>query len=215
MGNISLKRVVADTLATYISDNIPGLSGKVSAVAAGPETNAPCLAVKIIPSTMSYEAAEPQEVYYMDPDDGKVVVDVGQFTGMISINLYAASVPEREEYEQKILDLFLSSTWSQGTLYLNTPNLIINGYASLYPADFKVFLENEEWSEEFAFESRRYSFIDVSIDFPALTTYDAATLVSLQVALANMDDEIASIDDVELDDRVEVQEDGSTLKGTV
>lgn len=181
MGNISLKRVVADTIANYLSSNIAGLAGKVSAVAAGPETNEGCLQVKILPETISFEAAEAQEVWEAAVDDGKVVVDVGQFTGMVSIQLYTSSVAERELYEQQILDLFLSSTWSPGTLYINTPNLIVNGYTTLYAADFKVFLQSEEWSEEYAFESKRYSFIEVYIDYPALTTADAATIDSLQL----------------------------------
>lgn len=203
MGNISLKRVVADAIANYLSTNIPGLTGKVSAVAAGPETMAPCLAVKVIVDSTRFEPTEPNEVYWDEvTDDKTVVLDIGQFVGMVSLELYAVSPAEREEYEQKILDLFQATKWAPGTLFITTPNLLVNGYASLYSAEAKVRLESEEWNDEFAFEAKRYSFLDVSIDFPALTTdTDAPTIESLQIAL-----------DSDLIDVVEVQLDGSTVK---
>ena len=183
MGNISMKRVAADAIANYLASNITGLAGKVSAVASGPETMAPCLAVKILPEQFHFEPTQADEVYFTDPDDGKLIVDVGSFTGFFTIQLFAVGVAEREQYEQAILDLFLETPWASGTLFITTPNLIVNGYASLYAAELKVRLETEDWSEEFAFEAKRYSFLEIYIDFPALTTYDAPTMDSIQLWL--------------------------------
>lgn len=219
MGNVSIKRVCLDTIANYIAANVTGLAGKVSAVAAGPEVIAPCLAVKLISDSFTFEPNQEEEIYELDStgntSDGKVVVDVGSFTGIVTLQLYAANVPERELYEQRILDLFLKTVWAPGTIFATTPNLTINGYSSLYQAELKARIDGDEWSEEFSFESRRYSFIDLYVDFPALTTYDAANLTSLQLALAKTTDTIATIADVDPAYRVAVQADGSTIKGTV
>ncbi len=212
---VNIKRFAADVLGNYIASNITGLAGKVSAVAAGPETNAPCLAVKILPEMFSFEEFVPDEVYFEEIDDGKVVVDVGVFSGMFTIQLFTTTPAERELYEQKILDLFLAGEWSPGTLYLTMPNVTVNGYASLYTAEFKVFLQNDSWNDELAFESKRFSFLEVSVEFPALTAYNAATITSLQLALADMDHLILTVEDVAASDRVEIQEDGTTIPATV
>lgn len=203
MGTVSLKRVVADAIANFIAANVTGLTGKVSAVAAGPETMAPCLAVKVIANRMKFEPTDLNEVYWDEvTDDRTVVLDVGQFTGTVTLELFAVSAAERELYEQRILDLFLKTKWAPGTLFITTPTLTVNGYISLYSAEAKLRLESEEWNEEFSFEAKRYSFLDLFLDFPALTTdIDAPTIESLQVAL-----------DSELVDVVEVQLDGTTTK---
>jgi hypothetical protein len=215
VGNISLKRVVADTIANYLAANVTGLAGKVSAVPAGPETNAPCLAVKVLPDTLRFEPSQADERYEDDPDDGKLVLDVGSFTGIYTIQLFAASVVERELYEQRIMDLFLKDPWASGTIFVTTPNLTINGYASLYKAELKARLDSEEWNEEFAMESRRYSFLELFIDFPALTAINATNITSLQVCLADINSIVVSISDIDESDRVEVLADGSVEKGTV
>jgi PKD repeat protein len=202
MGNVSIKRVVADAIASYLSSNISGLTGKVSAVADGPQTNAGCLALKVLPDQMSFEPAQADEVYSANPDDGKVIVDVGSFTGLYTLQLFASSPSERELYEQQIMDLFLKTVWAPGTIYVTTPNLTINGYASLYSAEIKVRLDSEDWSEELAFEQKRSSFVEVYIDFPALTTFDAANLTSLQIALSDLDSTVVT-------DIAEIQDDGS------
>jgi len=215
MGNISMKRVAADAIANYISSRISGLAGKVSAVAAGPETPAPCLALKILPEQFIFEPSQHDEIYYKDPDDGKLVLDVGSFTGLFTFQLFTVNPAEREKFEQAIIDLFLADPWAPGTLFVTTPNLVINGYNSLYQAELKVRLDSEEWNEELTFEAKRMSFLEVYIDFPALTAIDAPNLVSLQICLSDVDANIVSISNIDPDYRVEVQEDGSTIKGTV
>lgn len=215
MGNISIQRVCGDTLVNYITAAIPALAGKAATGAAGPDTTAPCLSLRVMPQKFTFEAADPAEVYEAAVDDGKVIVDVGQFTGMFTIELRGTTKLEREEYEQRILDLFLSSAWAPGTLYLLTPTLIVNGYTSLYQADFKIFLQDSEWNEDYTFEAKRGSFIDVYVDFPALTTYNAVNLVSLQVCLAATGANIVTVADINVNDRVEVLLDGTTTKGTI
>jgi hypothetical protein len=214
MGNVNIKRVVADAFASYIVDKIPALTGKVSATVDGPEKTAPCLAVKILPDEFSFESAQQDEVYEADEDDGKLVLDVGSFNGLYTIQLFAVGQAERELYEQKLLDMFLETEWASGTIFLTTPTLIVNGYTSLYAAEVKLRLDSEDWKEEFAFEAKRYSFLDVYVELPALTARSVGNLTSLQLALADTDAEILSTGDLDLSYRVEAQEDGSTLPAT-
>jgi len=215
MGNISIQRVCMDTLVNFIVTNIPALAGKVSSVTAGPQEFANCLAVKILMDQLTFDPSSSDEVYEADPDDGKVVVDVGCFYGLITLQLFTNSPAEREEYEQKIIDLFLRTVWSPGTAFLATPNLIINGYNSLYSSELRARLDSTQWEDELAFENKRYSFIEITIDYPALTTYDAANLKSLQVCLSDTGKPVATLADIDSGNRVEVQEDGSTLPGTL
>lgn len=211
MATSNIKRIVGEAVAAYLGANITGLSGKVSAVQEGPEKVADFPSVCLLPSAFTFTPAEYNEVYYADDpdlaspgvDDGIVVLDVGEFEGLLELQLYAKSKPERELYEQRILDFFLSQEGSPGVLFITIPTLTINSYVSLYAPTVKVRLDDMEWMEEFAFDSKRYSFLDITIGFPALTTRAANTIETLQVAINHDLDS-----DVPLD-TVTVEEDGS------
>lgn len=184
MATTNLKRIVADTIAAYISSAITGLNGNVKATAAGPEENFVAPAVRLLPQSAMFEPSNADEVYAKDPDDGKLVYQVGDFTTEIQLELWCKTKPEREQFEQAILDLFLADPWAPGTLILQTPSLTINGYVSLYAAEIKVRLTANEWQEELAFEGHRYTFLSLDIDYPALTSIDAADLETLQLYLS-------------------------------
>jgi hypothetical protein len=185
MASTNIKRIAADLLANYIG-TIPGLTGKTNAAIAGPEVNLPCLAVRVIPDKFVFEPAYDLEVWENpDTDDGKVVIDVGQWTGTFTIELYTTSLAERELYEQAILDLFIQSNWCPGTLFIATPTLKIMDYVSLYSDEVRYALNDEDWIDELAFEAKRYCFITIQVDYPALITRDANTIDSLQIWLSN------------------------------
>lgn len=186
MASINIKRVTLDAIANYIAANVTGLAGKVSAVAAGSETVAPCLAVKLIAEPFTFEPMDYDEVYWNEvTDDKKLITNVGAFTGLVSLNLYAVSPAERELYEQRILDLFLRTPWAHGTIFVTTPTLTVDGYPSLYTTELKARLEKAEWSDEFSFDSKNYSFMDIYVEYPALALdADAPTIDSLQLWLS-------------------------------
>jgi hypothetical protein len=187
MATTNIKRVVANAIATYIGENVTGLSGKVSAVQEGPEKTSEFPSVALLPSVFAFTPSEPDEVYENeDEDDGKVLLDVGEFDGAMELQLYTKSKPERELYEQRILDLFLSQEGSPGTLFVETPELTVGGYVSLHTVEIKVRLDSEEWNEEFSFDAKRYSFLDLEVAFPALVARDAVTIEDLQIALQRM-----------------------------
>lgn len=199
MATINLKRVVSTAIANYLAANVTGLSGLVSDKKEGPDKQTAFPSAALETDSFRFVPEDPDEVYWdEDTDDGKLVLSVGEFEGSGEIRLYCKTVPERELYEQRILDLFLSQQGSPGTLYITTPQLTVNGYVALHTVEIKVRLESEEWQEEFAFENRRYSFMDISFAYPALTTRDAATIESIQLALAGLTgdaDETIAIDE--------------------
>lgn len=214
MATTNMKRIVADALANHLASNVTGLSGKVTAVAAGPETVLPCLAVKIIPDTFNFEPAQEDEVYEADPDDGKIITDVGSWVGQFTIELYASTPAEREQYEQAIIDLFMAETWAPGTLYVNLPALTVGGYASLYQAQIKFRVEQEQWLDELAFEGKRYTFLDIFVDYPALVTRTAHDLDVSILFSPDVEVEITAVDQIDGDYQVTVTEEGSTTKGS-
>lgn len=213
MATTNMKRIVANALANHLATNISGLAGKVTAVAAGPDEDLNCLAVKIIPDTFSFEPSNADDVYWdEDTDDGAVVQDVGSWIGNFTIELYTTTPAEREHYEQAIIDLFTSTEWAPGTLFVSTPALTVMGYASLHTAEIKFRLEEENWIDELAFESKRYTFLDIFVDYPALIKRTAATIEDLQLILSqDVDLIITDVDQVDDGDQVQVQEDGTTV----
>lgn len=215
MASTNIKRIVSDALASYISSNIPSLNGNVATAQSGPETNFATPAVRLMPLLTTFEPSNADEVYYADPDDGKVVYEVGQFTGMIQLELWCNTKPQRELFEQAILDLFTVDPWAPGTLILSTPTLTINGYVSLYSAELKVRLDQENWQEELAFEGHRYTFLELTIDYPAMTSANAVTMTELDIDLSSdFNAVITSSSQLDANDKIAVQDDGSTTQAS-
>lgn len=164
----NVKRLILDALSDSLA-TIDGLTDRVSPLQEGPERQAQFPSVMLLPSTFTLETWAATEVYYdEDVDDGRVLMDVGEFTGQVELRLYAKNVPEREDYEQRILNYFLADPDAPGSVRIVTPPMVIGDYATLYQASIVVRLTSELWREEFAFESRRYTFMDLEFAYPAL-----------------------------------------------
>lgn len=189
MATTNIKRIVGNAIASYLASNVTGLADRVSAVQEGPEKIAEFPSVALLPSTFVFNPSDYDEVYNNDDaGDLPLVIDVGEFEGLLELQLYAKSKPERELYEQRIMDLFLSQEGSPGTLFITLPTLTINGVVTLYEPEIKVRLDNEEWNEEMSFEAKRYSFLDLQVAFPALTSRDVPTIEDLQVVFEQIAD---------------------------
>lgn len=199
MPTVNIKRIVCKAVADYFATNVAGLAGKVSSVMPGPEQKTLFPSALVETSRFEFEPENPDDL--SDELDTVAVIQVGEFQGMAELKVYATTPAEREQYEQRIMDLFIADPEAPGTLYIDTPPLTVNGQATLYSAQIKVRLESADWEEEYAFENRRYSFLDISFAYPALTTQTVANINSLQLALANLTDDP--------DETIEVQEDGS------
>lgn len=183
----SIKRVISDTLAAHLAARIPAFGGRVRGVHAGPETEATLPAAVVLPAgKMVYDPHQADQVYFPDedaPDDGIAIMEVGAFTGTFEVRIYARTPPERERLEQQITDLFLATELAPGILKLDTPPVTVGGAVSLYQAPVAYRLENADWQEEFSFEAKRFSFLDVAVDFPALIARDAYTMQTVYLAI--------------------------------
>jgi hypothetical protein len=215
MASTNIKRIAGDAIAAYIAGAIPTLAS-VATAQAGPETNFPeGPSVRLMPQITTFEPSNADEVYYTDPDDGKLVYQVGDFTGIIQLELWTRTKPEREKFEQLILDLFLADPFAPGTLILTTPTLTIKSYVSLYSAELKVRLDQEDWKEEMSFESHRYTYLELMIDFPALTSVNAVTMTKIDVDFSSdFEAVITNPNQLATDDKIEVQIDGSTIQAS-
>lgn len=213
MATSNLKRIAAQTLATWLATEIPSLVGKIHTVAPEPTDRAQFPCVAILAQKMNFEPAQADETYWSedpgegtDIDDGKLVMNVGDFTGVCEIRVYAKSVAERESLEEKILHAFMSVEMRPGVVALTTPAVTVNEYVTLYEAPVAFMLDTADWQEEYAFENRRFSFLDLDMIFPALVLRDAYRIEHLQTAI-NEDLESDTADET-----VEIDEDGYTSK---
>jgi hypothetical protein len=214
MASTNMKRIVGDSIAGFFSTAIPSLNGNIKTGQDGPETNFSPPAVRMYFETLTFSPENVQEEYWTDPDDGKVIYDVGEWDGLLRIELWCSTKPERETFEQLIIDQFLSfDAWSPGTVSILTPNLTINGYISLYAAQIKIWLDQQEWQEEMAFEGHRYTFITVPVSFPALTSANAVTIQELDVIVStDFEAVITDSGTVSKTDKITVQLDGTTTQ---
>lgn len=177
----NIKRLILDALAAQLA-TVDGLAGRVSPLQAGPEQQAQYPSLMLVPSTFALETWSATEVFHNeDTDDGLVLMDVGEFTGQVEMRLYARNVPEREDYEQRVLNMFLADPDAPGSIRVTTPPLQLGDYVTLYEAAIVVRLMNELWREEFAFESRRYTFMDLEFAYPALIAVEAHTIERLEL----------------------------------
>lgn len=204
MATSNIKRIVTNAIANYFATNITGLSGRVSGVQEGPEKVAQFPSVALLGQTFAFMPSDPDYVSGDDNDPATpLVTDVGEFDGILELQLYADSKPMRELYEQRIMNHFLAQRGSPGTIYVQLPALVINELTTLYAPVVKVRLDNEEWSEELSFEAKRYSFLDLTFAFPALTAETAPAIDELHVAINHDLDSDEALEDVI------VNEDGS------
>lgn len=222
MATSNLKRIAAQTLATWLVEQVPELEDLIHTVAPEPTDRAQFPCVAILAQKMSYEPAQADEVYWnedvipdpdldedgdplTDPpniDDGKLIMNVGAFTGVCEIRVYAKNVAERERLEERILHAFLSVEMAPGVVAITTPAVTVNEYVTLYEAPVAFMLDSADWTEEYAFENRRFSFMDLDMAFPALVVRGAYRLETLQLAIT---------EDLESDtaeETVEIDEDG-------
>lgn len=226
MATSNLKRIAAETLGTWLATEVPALAGKIHTVSPEPTERGAFPCVVILARTMRYQPMQADEVWWStdvvpdpnddedddpetdppDIDDGKVVMNVGAFTGVFELRIYAKSVAERESLEDKVLHAFLKQELRPGIVSLTTPTLTINEYVTLYAAPVAFMLDEEEWREEFAFENRRFSFLDLDVEFPALAVRDAYRIEHLQTAINH------DLDSDVPDEAVEIDDDGNTSK---
>lgn len=139
----------------------PKLEGHIFVGQAPPDKKACFPALVIDPVRFRYFPDQADE--HFDSGADRVVLRVGRHEGTIQLRLGAATFGERCELEQKLLDLFLSQEMRPGVLLTE-----ITACPDL--GDFVAAweFEDDQWSDERAFDKEYWSIMTVTAQIPAL-----------------------------------------------
>lgn len=146
-----------------LSDAIPSLEGRVG-VGQQPQNNVkryPCL--NLFPVKWKYLPDQASEA--LDPVDDRVVENVGRFETILQMRLSVATLNQRQEIEQDILDFFLMQEDRPGILVTTVSTIPELG-------DFVTSweLETDEWRDEKAFDNQSDTIIELTGTIPALVS---------------------------------------------
>jgi hypothetical protein len=183
---MNLKDVALKSIAATIDAGVAALAGRCAAGDDDEESNAtpPCLRVVEV-SGFAYEAM--QEDVVSAPDAQTFVLSkVGWFTGDVELRLYARNKVERNDLEEAVRQLFLAGVEDQaGLLRATTPQIVLGGVTTLASTTIACDWTSEDWREEFVFSRKRYSFIRVAAEWPALIVRTSVpTIQQLQLQIA-------------------------------
>lgn len=202
---MNLKRQVAKQLAAYLEAQVPELAGKVHTVHAEPETYAAYPSLYILPGRSTPDWSQER-----DADDtlpGKLLVELGAWTGTWELRIPGKTPYEREELEQKVLDAFLQREGTPGLVVVEVANVVVGGVTTTHTARAGCSLDSAEWNEEMSFEKKRFSFLDVSVEYPILALRsDVPTIEVLDLA------ENGDLDSDVVEETVEIESDGTITR---
>jgi hypothetical protein len=136
---------------------------------------------------------------------GKVLVRVGDVEGDVDIQVAALSTTEREDLEAKVQQVFLSTELAPGIVSVRCNPINLGGVQWQHRPIVTYALGDEDWREEYVFDSERFAFLTVNACLPVYSPRDAYRIDQLVLAL-NFD--LGS--DVPSEAR-KVNEDGSTV----
>jgi len=152
---------------------------QVQVLAADPETVACYPNLTILP-VGNFEF-EPFDVDEISSTSDTVTLQIGDFRGRVEIRLAAKSTAEREKLEERIIYEFIKDFYRRGVLVVEVGGFTIGGKIFIGTVPCSFTLEADSWSEEFAFDKKRFAFMDVECTLPALITvrnvYDIDQLV--------------------------------------
>lgn len=201
----SIKRACCDALAKYLRAQLPGIKVTVPQAPYTQDMEYPSIA--IVPRPFNF--TEPlQEDEKEEAQPFSYLATVGDFEGQVELRIAANSAFEREELQETISQLFLSTELAPGYLGCETDPVKLGGVQYLYKALASFELTQDDWREEMVFSNERYAYLVLDAEFPALISRGTPTapiglIETLVVAINN---DLAS--DVP-DEQRQVQQDGS------
>jgi len=179
-----LKKAMADTLATYMRNNLPPSLGiKVGVMASQWEEPTEFPSVRILPGKFTFMPWQANEVD--DSLDDVNVLEIGTMEGTVQIRISAKTSQERDEVEDAVANLFLSDELRPGVLPLQTPAVTLGGIATAYQAPVSFTMEDAEFHDEMVFSKKRYTFMDLNAYYPALVARRVATIEELVLAFTD------------------------------
>jgi len=150
-------------LRDLIVCEIPELEGRVCVGQAPPTKQLKFPHMNIEPRAWTYHPDQEAEVFI--PGPSTLVVNVGRHECELEILIGETSNYKRAEYEQRILDVFLSTELRPGVLLAQ-----VTDCADLGDWTAAFMLEEDQWRDEKVFDKQFYSMITCTASIPALVT---------------------------------------------
>lgn len=176
----AIKLCALERLAAVIEREVPALRGRVCA---GPADRAhlrefPHLV--LIPETFRFESwdqydeTDPRSGLRREPTPNTVIQQVGEWVGIIRIELGATDSKTRALLEELVERAFLSGSGSDVSPLFPDPGsalragVILIDAEECYGARMAFLLEDDTWSQEAVFSDEWYSIMRVTAELPAL-----------------------------------------------
>jgi hypothetical protein len=172
------------------------------AAAADGEEQAKFPAVRVLPGKFSFMPWQDREVDDTFPDD--LILQVGTFEGTVELRATGRSPEEREAVQDAVTDAFLQRVGAPGVLVAYTEPVQISRQAVLYSAPAAFELSDEDWRDELVWAKRRYAFLTLDAQYPALVDRKVPTIETLVLSF-DLDIEDPPV----IDHEVQVHQDGS------
>lgn len=180
---MNIKREACRAIAKAISDNVTALNGKCGFAQADEEEQAAYPHLRVVPRKFAFQPFEDQEIDIGSPTHQ--AVRIGDFEGEVELRIYELSQFKRGELEEDVLQFLFSDEGGSGSIYCQTDALILGGITTLYPAPIVASLDDEDWREELVFDKKRFSFLTLSVAYPALAVRAAPIINELYLAIAH------------------------------
>lgn len=200
-----VKRAMVDAFVAAFQAALPAsLQIDVQGSGANWEEPSKFPALRIIPSEkFKFDPMQEQEIDDTQPD--QLLVEVGDFEGMIELRAVGRNRKEREIIEDAVMNVLLGKEGTPGVLVAQTAPVTIGGFASLYQATVSMCLSDEEWRDEMVMDRKRYTFITLDAYYPALVTRANVYAINELVLAFNED-----LNSDTPEEEVLINEDGST-----
>jgi hypothetical protein len=171
------------------------MTGSVTVAWSDYSTTLQAPSVAIVPGHFHLEQF--QDTEEDDTQDDTVLISAGEMVGTVEIRSYATSAYQRRHLESAVSEALMSTEGMRGTTALVMDPVSIGGVQWLSGSLCAFELDEASWQEEKVFGSRRYSYIEVDCQFPALVAQrDVPTVRSLQIALSAATTEDLSTPDI-------------------
>ena len=136
----------------------------------------------VIPQVFQFDAELGDEEIIDDTLPDRLILCVGNFVGDLEIRVSSKDRPQREAIQTLLHESMFSQEGRRGTIVLTSPPLTIGGVATSVAAQIAYTLGSSGWRDEFAFDKRRWQFLDVEAELQMLVmladpVYNMDTLV--------------------------------------
>jgi hypothetical protein len=175
-----VRQAALEALAADVAQVLDGDVHEVLVGEQDPEKQ-PCFPNVVVRAVGAF-TFEPFDDDEIETAGNHLVDHVGDFTGKVEIRIGARTPAEREAFGERVLHRFLSQQGRRGVLVLQLPGLEINGYTLATDVPVAFCLDQDGWNDEMVFDKKRYQYLELAVDLPALVNrfpvYDINQLVT-------------------------------------